>query len=99
MGPQAAEGLRGSETLPLAVANIIKSRTRLTSRIICLSQAFSGQRSLGQRKRNITDGYYEVALSSLFHFGGLDQVQEVLFRDGEDLLLSHHECKEALTLF
>jgi hypothetical protein len=100
MGPRVAEGLRGPKTLPPVVADVIKSMTGLASHIICLYHALSGQRSPHHRKRNNTNGQnYEATISSLFCFEGIDQVQNVLLRGGEDLLRSRHERKKALTLF
>jgi hypothetical protein len=82
------------------IVNIIKSRTGPASHIVGLRHTLSGQQSSSHKKGNITDGNnYEVAAPSLFQFRGPSQVQEVLFRGGEDLLCSRHECKEALTLF
>jgi hypothetical protein len=97
---EKVEVARGFETLPPAVADIIKSRTRPTFHIICLHHTFSGQQSLGHQKRNTKDGQnHEAIVPNLFCLGGPNRVQEVLFRDGEDLLRNRHECRENLTLF
>jgi hypothetical protein len=96
MDPRATEGLRGPEILPPAVADIIKPRTRLTSHSICLCHTLSGYRSPRIRERSSTNEQNsEATIFSLLHFRGPDRVQEILFRSGEYLLRSCHECKKA----
>jgi hypothetical protein len=98
-GNTAAESVRQYEILPWTLANTIKSRARATSHPICLSYTLSSQWSFGHWERNHAKRQNsEAAVPGIFHFKGLNWVQEVLLWDGEDLLRSYHECPEALAL-
>jgi hypothetical protein len=67
MGPRAAKSFRGFESLPLAVADIIKPRAGATSHIIHLHHTLSSQRSPDRLKGSIKDAQnHEAAVHSFF---------------------------------
>jgi hypothetical protein len=99
MGPSTTTALRIPKILPLAVTNVVKSRTRSAINTICLCLTHNGQRSLSSGKEVTKNGKI-VKRQFLVYF-----VSEVLTRskryysEMEKMLCGGDEHQKALPIF
>jgi hypothetical protein len=100
VGARIARSYRCTKRVYTEATDISKSTTRSNTHSVCFGNAHWSEQSPCTRKRDIERGQNVIAPSpNIFHFWSSVRFNEVLLRDGKDMLCCGHERKEASALF
>jgi hypothetical protein len=76
-----------------------QAHSQISTHSVCLYNAYCSQRSPSTRKRDIHGRQKAITPSlNIFHFQSSCRLQEILLRNGKDMLCCSHKCEEASTL-